>query len=81
MLFVTRKLNVPEHEVNFCLSVFGNDCSFRGVQDAEEVGRHNAIAHLPKQDVIKEAMKLNADTNQQSAAENLTKTGKPPSCA
>ena len=31
---------------------------------------------LPKQDAIKEAMKLNADTNQQSPAENLTKTGK-----
>jgi hypothetical protein len=34
---------------------------------------------LPKQGVIKEAMELNADTNQQSAAENLTKTGKTPS--
>jgi hypothetical protein len=31
---------------------------------------------LPKKDAIKEAMKLNADTNQQSAAENLTKTRK-----
>jgi hypothetical protein len=30
--------------------------------------------------MIKETMKLNADTNQQSAAENLTKTGKTPSC-
>jgi hypothetical protein len=35
---------------------------------------------LPKQGAIKEAMKLNADTNQQSAAENLTKTGKTSSC-
>jgi hypothetical protein len=34
---------------------------------------------LPKQDAIKEAMKLSADTNQQSAAENVTKTGKIPS--
>jgi hypothetical protein len=29
-----------------------------------------------KRDAIKEAMKLSADTNQQSAAENLTRIGR-----